>query len=60
MSYSAYVQHIRLEHAEKLLLSTDKSITEIAEMIGYHNKGFFYRIFKEKYGVTPKEYREES
>ena len=59
MSYSAYVQQIRLNHAEKLLISTNKSIAEIAENVGYHNKGFFYRIFKEKYGVTPKEYRKE-
>lgn len=57
MTYSEYVQDIRLKNAHKLLLSTDMTIDSIAEKVGYHNKGYFYKIFVEKYGVTPAKLR---
>lgn len=60
LTYSAYVQQIRLEHAEKLLLTSDKTVEEIAEIVGYHNKGYFYKIFQQKYGTTPSKYRQMS
>lgn len=57
LTYSAYVQKNRLEHAERLLHRTEKNIEEIAETVGYHNKGYFYKIFQEKYKMTPSQYR---
>lgn len=57
LTYSAYVQKIRLTHAEHMLTSTDKSVDEITELVGYHNKGYFYKIFQEKYKTTPSRYR---
>lgn len=57
LTYSAYVQQIRLEKAAHLLHHTDMSIEKIAEVIGYHNKGYFYKIFQGKYAMTPHEYR---
>lgn len=57
MTYSAYVQKIRLETAERLLRTTSLSIDEIAETVGYHNKSFFYNKFKNKYGIKPGQYR---
>lgn len=57
MTYSEYVQDIRLKNAHKLLEKTDMTIEAIAEIIGYHNKGYFYKIFVEKYGVTPAKIR---
>ncbi len=57
LTYSAYVQKIRLAHAEHMLTSTDKSVDEITELVGYHNKGYFYKIFQEKYKTTPSRYR---
>ena len=59
MTYSAYVQKFRLEKAEQLLLSSSKSVEEIAEAVGYHNKGYFYKIFQERYGMTPSQYRKK-
>lgn len=56
-TYSAYVQQIRIDHAEYLLTHTDKTIEEIMHLIGYNNKGYFYKIFQEKYGMTPSKYR---
>ena len=57
LTYSAYVQQIRLEHAEHMLAASDRSVDEIAELVGYRNKGYFYKIFQEKYGTTPSKYR---
>lgn len=57
LTYSAYVQQIRLEKAEQLLTTSSQSIEEIAAAVGYRNKGYFYKIFQEKYGTTPAKYR---
>lgn len=57
MTYSAYLQKIRLEKAASMLTHTKKTVEEICEMVGYKNKGFFYKIFKEKYGMNPAGYR---
>ena len=42
-----------------MLISTDKSVDEITESVGYRNKGYFYKIFQEKYGATPSRYRKQ-
>ena len=60
LTYSAYVQQIRLERAEHMLTSSGKSVEEISEAVGYHNKGYFYKIFQEKYGMTPAKYRKRN
>lgn len=57
LTYSAYVQKLRLEKAERLLTHSDKTVDEIIEIAGYHNKGYFYKIFREKYHMTPSQYR---
>ena len=50
-------QNIRLEQAQKLLLETEMRIEDVALEVGYENLGFFYRLFSEKYGMKPREYR---
>lgn len=57
MTYSEYVQDIRLENALYLLKTTDLTVDTVAEQVGYHNKGYFYKIFVEKYGMTPAKTR---
>ncbi len=57
LTYIEYVQRIRLEEAEKLLINTSINIEQIAFMVGYHNKGYFYKIFKERYKITPGKFR---
>lgn len=57
LTYSAYVRQIRLEQAEYLLTESDLCIEKIAETVGYRNKGYFYKIFVEKHGITPAKYR---
>lgn len=59
MNFTQLRRQYRLEHAAAQLRETEHAIAEIAEMCGYRNLSFFYRAFKEKYGVTPQQYREE-
>lgn len=47
----------RLKESEKLLINTELSVTEIASKIGYLKPNFFFKLFKDHYGVTPMEYR---
>ncbi len=48
---------IRMSKARELLVSTQLSVNEIAERIGYSNPTYFYRVFKKENGVTPNEFR---
>lgn len=48
-----------LEEAAALLRDTACSTSEIMQILGYSNRTYFYRIFRQKYGVTPKEFRQQ-
>ena len=45
--------------AVHLLCDTKLSIEEIALDVGYENQSYFFRQFKERYGMTPHKYRKE-
>lgn len=59
MTYIEYVQSIRLKEAKQLLIQTKFTVEQISEMVGYQNKGFFYRLFTERYHITPAKFRKE-
>lgn len=46
-----------LKKAAQCLTETDESVSAIASRLKFTNRTHFYSLFKEKYGVTPKEYR---
>lgn len=48
---------LRLAKARKYLEDSEYSMKEIAERLGFSNQYYFSRIFKEHYGVSPKEFR---
>ena len=56
MSCFDYIKNYRLEKAAELLESGDTSILDASLASGFHNLSYFYREFKEKYGMTPKEW----
>lgn len=56
-SYSEYLASIRLRHVETLLITTKKSITEIALETGYAHVSNLTEQFKKKIGITPLTYR---
>lgn len=46
-----------IEEAKNQLLSTDKSISELAYALGFEYPSYFSRLFKTKTGMTPAEFR---
>jgi AraC-like DNA-binding protein len=50
-----YMQNLKLECAIKLL--AENSVTDVAFELGYENPSYFIRLFKEAYGVTPKQFQ---
>ena len=56
-NYTQLVQEKRLAQAAFLLKNTDRNVDDIASAVGYENMGYFHRIFKDTYGVSPRHYR---
>ncbi|TPN84457.1 helix-turn-helix transcriptional regulator [Aquimarina algicola] len=57
---SDYVRNIRLEKAEKLIQTTDLTISEIVYSVGLTSRSYFCKIFKKKYRFSPKEYKSKT
>ncbi|MDI4645597.1 response regulator transcription factor [Cohnella hashimotonis] len=53
-----YVTGVRLRHARHQLADPNRKIYEIAESTGFNSTSYFSVVFKNAYGVSPKEYRE--
>jgi YesN/AraC family two-component response regulator len=56
-NFKSYLQKKRLKLAQELLTQTELSVDEIIKRVGYENASFFRKMFKEKYGTTPLNYR---
>lgn len=56
-TYTELVQTKRLNQACYLLSATSMSVTDISLAVGYDNFSYFYRIFKQKYGLSPRKWR---
>ena len=52
-----YIRKIRIDKAKNLLEGTNLSVNEIAELVGYVNKNYFFYSFKNETGMTPLSYR---
>lgn len=57
ITFTDYVNNLRVKHACQLLLGTNLSIYEIAFDSGFHSVEYFYTTFKKFYGITPAKYR---
>lgn len=55
--FGKFLQDKRLDESQKLLIETNKTITEIAMEVGFSTTSHFIKFFKEAMGVTPKKYR---
>ena len=60
LTFSDYVNHLRLTHAKKLLETTELSVTEIALCSGFPNVSYFIRTFKTCYEKPPLKYRKST
>ena len=52
-----YINEYRLQKAAMLLRETETSVTDIFATCGFENASYFSKVFKEKYKMTPLQYR---
>ncbi|MGD6958248.1 response regulator transcription factor [Rossellomorea aquimaris] len=58
ISYSGLLTRMRIDKAVNLLKTTDMSIREIADTVGYESQHYFSTIFKKLVGVSPKRFKQ--
>ena len=58
VTFTQYLNHVRLEQAKKLLSGTNDTIAQIADAVGYQDEKYFMRLFKKETGLTTTEYRQ--
>ena len=57
-TYKELLQEKRLTQAAYFLKNTGLHVDEVGDAVGYSNLSYFHRIFAEKYGMSPKKYRD--
>jgi len=55
-----WLQSKRLTRAKELLMNTELTVTHIAVDLGYENISHFIKTFKDKYKITPKQFRQHT
>jgi AraC-like DNA-binding protein len=54
-----YINGLRIRKAERLLLTEDMSVDQVAEEVGIPNIGHFYKLFRKMNGCTPGDFRNQ-
>ncbi len=47
------IRSMRLEKAKELLETTHKNVSEVCFEVGFNNPGYFSKVFKKEFGVSP-------
>ncbi len=56
---TAYILYVRMEKAKRMLSSNDMPIGDIAMQCGFEDVGYFGRVFKQTFHMTPSQYRKK-
>lgn len=59
ISVSEYINEFRLNKSVEIMMETGCTVSEVLEAVGIENESQYYRMFKKKYGTTPKAYMME-
>lgn len=59
-SFSKKLLSLKLEHAKRLLMTTDMSTQEIMSCVGFNDRSYFFKSFKQYYQMTPMQYRKNN
>lgn len=51
------LEDIRMENAQRLLLTSNMPLTQIAKEVGYREESYFSKVFKKSTGLSPSDYR---
>jgi two-component system, response regulator YesN len=57
MSFTSYVNHLRIKDAKEMLNDQDLSIKEISFMLGFSDSNYFARVFKKETGINASQYK---
>ncbi|MBM7565805.1 helix-turn-helix domain-containing protein [Paenibacillus sacheonensis] len=57
ISVSDYINEIRLLKSVMLLENNNQPVNEISEKVGFSSPSYFFKLFKKRFGTTPKDYR---
>ena len=57
LSFTEYLMHLRINEADRLLATTDKTVTDIAQSTGFSSDAYLISCFKKAKGMTPGNYR---
>ena len=57
MSVVNFIKEVKVDRAKILLLDKNRKVKEISECLQFSDAEYFTKIFKEKTGITPTEYR---
>lgn len=55
-----YLTRLRMQQAERLICTTERAIKEIALSCGFTDQNYFSRLFHQKHGCSPSQYRAKS
>lgn len=55
--YKEYLNYVRLKEASRMLLETELSVADIAQLCGFSDGNYFGDLFKKEKGISPREYR---
>ena len=59
MSVPEYINDVRLKNAVQWMRNSNLSVVEIMKKVGIENESYFYKIFKAKFGTTPRGFQRE-
>lgn len=59
-SFAEYLNRVRIEQAQKKLLTTHMRVYEIAQVVGFQNTKYFFQVFKQITGMRPREFYQRS
>ena len=59
LNVNDYILSVRMQKAKYLLLNEDLSISEISFKVGFSSQAYFSTVFKSKFGVTPKAFKDK-
>lgn len=54
-----YILDVKVEKAKEMLKGADMTVSEVSLAVGYDNFSYFSKLFKDRTGVSPKEYRKK-
>jgi two-component system response regulator YesN len=60
ITFGEYLEDIRMDKAQEYLINSEAPIADISERVGYQDPAYFAKVFKQKYHISPREYRHKN